>query len=152
MCPTHQLRLNAVTNCEGGINRQLKLPVAAQPAPADPPSAAEIRFAEYISRLHHYLCSQSPLVSLNHLYYHWLGKQGYLTSHRRLRWKMLQADLKEHWQGLFSPHSCLPEKLSSFDFIPRLVHGEKPVHYVKHVLLMNLISPDPQAFFHPERT
>ncbi|MFW8632250.1 TnsD family Tn7-like transposition protein [Vibrio natriegens] len=148
VCPEHHIKLTAIKAGEGGVNHRYILPTPDLIKDITPGNKAERHLSHYLSNLYELLCFQSPIKPLSNLYQTWLDAKGYLTKAGRVRWRHLQPDLQYYWQELFNQQeSSLPLELCGFNFVPRLVHHDANVHYIKHALLMGFLSQSPALFF-----
>ncbi|MCL1060123.1 TnsD family transposase [Shewanella gelidimarina] len=147
-CPKHGFRLARLKAGEGGLNHAYTLPIEAMFKCNEPAIGEELKLAGYLIALYNLLINKSPSIPLGDIYREWLDAKGYLTKCENLRWKRLKSDLTHCWQGIFNQlEPTLPLELSEFSFVPALVHQQRNVHYIKHVLLMAFLTRTPEQFF-----
>jgi hypothetical protein len=112
------------------------------------PTDSEKRLSGFIAQLHDFLNKQSVLFSVRRCYQQALTDRGYVTKNGSLRFKALKADLTAYWDDLFtSSNNLLPTELSSFSFVPRLVHTDANLHFIKHALLMAFLAETSEMLF-----
>jgi hypothetical protein len=146
-CHLHSKPLFFINTGENGINRRYVLPVKGTKLSVDD-QGQMLFLSRYIVDLYYYLCSEKLTNNLSDYYRAWLDIKGYLTNAGNIRSKKLSADLHGYWYPIFSLNdSQLPYELSSFHYMPKLVHSNNPAHYLKHVMLMAFLTNDPKAFF-----
>lgn len=146
-CPFHTEPLFEALAGEGGINRRYILPGNGVQI-----VSTENERAAYLSVFVHELFSYLQLNpidgSLSDKFRLWLDIQGFLTAGGHLRMRQLSSVLRDFWRPVFESTSVLiPLELSTFSYIPTLVHREYPVHYLKIVLLMAFLVKHPKQFF-----
>ena len=132
---------------ENGINRCYVLPMSGTEINVDEQDRM-LFISRYITELYNYLCHAKITNNLSDYYRVWLGIKGYLTKAGNIRFKKLSAELHDYWYPIFSLNDAhLPSELSLFHYVPKLVHSDNPVHYLKHVMLMAFLTNDPKVFF-----
>lgn len=146
-CCLHSVPLFFINTGEDGINRRYVLPLNGIEIGVDE-QGRMLFISRYITELYHYLCHVKITNNLSDYYRVWLGIKGYLTKSGNIRFKKLSAELHDYWYPIFSLNDAhLPSELSLFHYVPKLVHSDNPVHYLKHVMLMAFLTNDPKVFF-----
>jgi hypothetical protein len=146
-CFLHSVPLFFINTGENGINRRYVLPVSGTEINVDE-QGRMLFISRYITKLYNYLCHEKKTINLSDYYRLWLGFKGYLTKAGNIRFKKLSSDLHDYWYPIFSLNDAhLPCELSLFNYVPKLVHSDNPVHYLKHVMLMAFLTNDPKVFF-----
>jgi hypothetical protein len=147
-CAKHQLPLQHVVCGDGGVNRRYITPESEMAPCQSGLSSKSIYLSEFIETLFLYLQSATHRSSLESCYQEHLESAGYLTKARSIRTRMLKRDLFNYWKPLFSEVTpTIPLELSRFHDLAITVHAARPMHYLKHVLLMSYLCPSPKAFF-----
>ncbi|RTE66111.1 hypothetical protein EH243_08300 [Amphritea opalescens] len=148
VCPVHGQRLSSISAGEGKAGRKYLLPNNHMLDDGAVHTDSEKHLSRFITQLHDFLNKQSPLFSVRRCYQQALTDRGYITKNGNLRFKALKADLTAYWDELFtSPNNLLPTELSNFNFVPRLVHSDANLHFIKHVLLMAFLAKTPEILF-----
>ncbi|WP_105200891.1 TnsD family Tn7-like transposition protein [Pseudoalteromonas sp. T1lg10] len=147
VCPVHARVLSTVEAGEGALNHAYELPFVDNTLNLEVESNA-LKLSRYIVELHALLSQFTPLGSMSERYIAWLDAKGFITAGGRIRWKQLKKELQRTWLTLFDVQGkVLPPELSTFHFVPRLVHQDAPTHYIRHVLLMAYLTDSPEQFF-----
>ena len=148
VCPIHGEKLSVINAGEGAAGRKYLLPNAQMLQEQLTHSAIELRLSKFITQLHQYLNLISPYESVRPRYLLALHALNLITPNGNLRLTALIHELDHYWGELFkTPDSPVPSKLSSFQFVPKLVHTDVNAHYIKHVLLMAFLADTPEEFF-----
>ena len=147
-CAKHQLPLQHLVCGDGGVNRRYVTPDIEIAPCQSSLSSKSIYLSEFIESLFLYLQSATHRNSLESCYQQHLELAGYLTKARSIRSRILKRDLFNYWKPLFSEVTPpIPLELSRFHDLAITVHAARPMHYLKHALLMSYLCPSPKAFF-----
>jgi hypothetical protein len=147
-CNKHQQVLAYIPTGEGGSNRQYVLPEKGNATHNSLLNNKQQYFSNFIVELYRVLCFFSPISELSNYYREWLDVKGYLTKCGHIRAKAIRRDLYHFWEALVdAEHVILPLELLNFNYVPQLLHSDVPKHYLKHVMLMAFLTPDPKTFF-----
>lgn len=146
-CEKHHEILRAIVAGEGGVNRRYVLPengIALLQADNE-----KARFlSEFIIKLFRFMAGCEEVPKLTEFYRGWLQSKELMTANGNIRVRLLSNELRCFWLPLFeTTQHTVPLELSRFNYISDVVHGRRPVHYLKHVMLMAYLTPEPEKFF-----
>lgn len=146
-CPIHCEPLLYLNAGEGGINRQYYLPEGGVPILAEINDKA-VYLSCFITKLYRLLQNETLHDNVIDIYTEWLRTKGFLTKCGHIRMRLLVDALFNFWKELFeSTDELLPLELSNFHYVADIVHQRRPVHYLKHCLLMAYLAKSPKDFF-----
>lgn len=146
-CPEHGEPLLYLSSGEGGINRHYCLPEGGEPILLEQNEKA-VRLSIFVTKLYHLLQEGNQSQSVIDLYTDWLMIKGFLTKCGHIRMRFLADELFNYWKELFeATEELIPLELSNFNYVADIIHERRPVHYLKHVLLMAYLAKSPQDFF-----
>lgn len=146
-CPEHGDPLLYLSSGEGGINRHYCLPEGGKPTLLEPNDKA-VRLSSFVTNLYRLLQDDKLPHSVIDLYTEWLTIKGFLTKCGHIKNRFLVDELFNYWKELFeAAEGLMPLELSSFNYVADIIHERRPVHYLKHVLLMAYLAKSPEDFF-----
>ncbi|WP_404391372.1 TnsD family Tn7-like transposition protein [Pseudoalteromonas phenolica] len=151
-CPEHDEPLFYLSSGEGGINRQYYLPAGGEPILIGKNDKAAY-LSGFVAKLYHELQSDIRFHNTANLYSEWLMTKGFLTKCGNIRMRFLVDELVNYWKELFeATENLIPLELSNFSYVADIIHDRRPVHYLKHVLLMAYLAKSPHEFFALSKT
>lgn len=146
-CPEHGEPLLYLNSGEGGINRHYCLPEGGEPILLEPNDKA-VRLSIFVTKLYRLLQDDKLPRSVIDLYTEWLTIKGFLTKCGHIRMRFLVDELFNYWKELFeATEELIPLELCNFNYVADIIHERRPVHYLKHVLLMAYLAKSPEDFF-----
>ena len=152
VCPRHKLSLCTHKAGDGGINHQYVLPLW-EDLRLEEANPKALYLSNFIISFYRLLKLQSPIVSMSRLYKEWLDAKGFVTANGQIRWRFLRPMLKNFWGELYTlDEGVFPLELLQFQYVPKLIHHDKPTHYMRHIMLMAFLCSTPSSFLYgPEK-